>query len=448
MSPFLSLQGGILPSLSPPSSGRRREPGIDTHKPTVSSSVPTPTIDREVGGGGGGEGGGGSGGSLHQPAFLADTTTLKPPSSASSIKLVAAADTSSALQGMSSVPLTNVLRQSSGASDREDSEDDQQNALGSETDESSSARRHHLSRVGSVYVSEWGVEHTLKLKEEEKMKDFAVKEEKEEEEEEEEEEEDNVGTELSDTAQLHDLEPTTTTIPEEPSSTNQHPSSEKASQDGKSTITAVPRETALTTQEPLSEKSGEGNWWSQAMAETHDIDDFDSLIETIDSSSTSRATSSSKTINDERYGLSSSPFSLSPSSIDIETDGHRQLSGGQRSKSPSPLSESSHNRRTSPSSSDTSDYIMQAGKLIAQGLQFEQDKDYKEALDLFKAGVDVLLNGVQSKCCIINCCATTVYAVNTFKGVLITFLYTCLCTLHDPFFFFSSRSFSFVAHGS
>ena len=54
-------------------------------------------------------------------------------------------------------------------------------------------------------------------------------------------------------------------------------------------------------------------------------------------------------------------------------------------------------------------YVVQAGKLISQALQFEQDKDYKEALDLFKAGVDVLLNGVQSECSTTNCVWSVLY---------------------------------------
>ena len=91
------------------------------------------------------------------------------------------------------------------------------------------------------------------------------------------------------------------------------------------------------------------------------------------------------------------------------TDGHRQLASGGQSKSPSPFSETSpRDRRTSPSG-ESGDYVVQAGKLISQALQFEQDKDYKEALDLFKAGVDVLLNGVQSECSTTNCVWSVLY---------------------------------------
>ena len=60
-------------------------------------------------------------------------------------------------------------------------------------------------------------------------------------------------------------------------------------------------------------------------------------------------------------------------------------------------------RRLSPSSSSSSSvssngaYVVQAGKLITQGLEFESTGQLDESFDLFKAGVDVLLNGVQSQ---------------------------------------------------
>ena len=41
--------------------------------------------------------------------------------------------------------------------------------------------------------------------------------------------------------------------------------------------------------------------------------------------------------------------------------------------------------------------MVQAGRLITQALGYEGTGDYEEAFDLYKAGVDVLLNGVQSK---------------------------------------------------
>ena len=42
-------------------------------------------------------------------------------------------------------------------------------------------------------------------------------------------------------------------------------------------------------------------------------------------------------------------------------------------------------------------YVVQAGRLIKQALSYERNTEYQEAFDLFKAGVDVLLNGVQSE---------------------------------------------------
>lgn len=62
-------------------------------------------------------------------------------------------------------------------------------------------------------------------------------------------------------------------------------------------------------------------------------------------------------------------------------------------------------RRLSPSSSSSAfsvssdaSYVVQAGKLITQGLEYEAAGQLEESFDLFKAGVDVLLSGVQSKC--------------------------------------------------
>ena len=60
------------------------------------------------------------------------------------------------------------------------------------------------------------------------------------------------------------------------------------------------------------------------------------------------------------------------------------------SRSPSPSA-------TSPAPSEEVAYIAQAGRLIRQALQYEQEREFEEAFDLFKAAVDVLLNGVQSE---------------------------------------------------
>ncbi len=65
-----------------------------------------------------------------------------------------------------------------------------------------------------------------------------------------------------------------------------------------------------------------------------------------------------------------------------------------KSRSPSPATQS---KQGSPLPSSKSAYIVQAGRLIKKGLEYERSGEYKDAFDLFKAGVDVLLNGVQSK---------------------------------------------------
>lgn len=65
------------------------------------------------------------------------------------------------------------------------------------------------------------------------------------------------------------------------------------------------------------------------------------------------------------------------------------------SRSPSPASRSK--RQGSPLTGSANAYILQAGRLIKKGLEYESSGEYQEAFDLFKAGVDLLLNGVQSK---------------------------------------------------
>lgn len=67
---------------------------------------------------------------------------------------------------------------------------------------------------------------------------------------------------------------------------------------------------------------------------------------------------------------------------------------GSHSPSPSP---SSHQRRPSPSAKRDAAYVVQAGRLISQALTYEKEEEFEEAFDLLKAGVDLLLNGVQSK---------------------------------------------------
>ena len=93
----------------------------------------------------------------------------------------------------------------------------------------------------------------------------------------------------------------------------------------------------------------------------------------------------------------SRPSSKSPSP--------RPLDKHPSSQTPSPLphrrtsspSSSPRPRRPSPSAEREAAYVVQAGRLISKALVFEREKEFDEAFDLFKAGVDVLLNGVQSE---------------------------------------------------
>lgn len=186
--------------------------------------------------------------------------------------------------------------------------------------------QHHLSRVGSVHVSQWGVEHTLKLKDEEGV-----------------------------------------------------------TSSGREVFVHSSSTPSLVTQrkqvEPSQARQEEASvsWWSQALAETDVTDDFDTLIETIDKSSDTRPHPS---------------FHPTSTSTDVERDSHTATLSLPAARDSSPSAQACP-RQSSPE--ESSAYIVQAGKLISQGLQYESSKEYQEALDLFKAGVDVLLNGVQCK---------------------------------------------------
>ena len=345
-------------------------------------------------------------GGLLEPAFPSEQanvtdrgkggTDLHHTTSSSSSSLTA--DSSHVLgpRGLSP-PGHSVLQQSPLCSDTEEEEEEEEGdqLVPGSVGEGSLLPRHHLSRVGSVFVSEWGVEHALKLKEEEG-------------------EGEGEETPLSTTIR-RDGQEEETMLPSNALPADSHqenpivtPTAAVGGGGGGGGGEAV------SSHGPHHGEASRGSWWSQALAAAQDIDDFDSLIDNIDSSTAtgSRHTSSSirgKLDNGgsggKAQGSSRSlvghtpPISSSSSRRDIERDGSQQHSGSRQNHSPGPQTGSYHERHPSPSSSPSegSDYIVQAGKLITQGLQFEQSYDYQEALDLFKAGVDVLLNGVQSK---------------------------------------------------
>ena len=104
----------------------------------------------------------------------------------------------------------------------------------------------------------------------------------------------------------------------------------------------------------------------------------------------------------------------------------RRENSVRSSRSPSPSSQSSSAAAGDKSSRSTA-YIVQAGRLIRLALQYEEDTEYEEAFDLFKAAVDVLLNGVQSECA----CTHAVEVINshTFTCIImITYKFTSTCS--------------------
>ena len=181
------------------------------------------------------------------------------------------------------------------------------------------------------------------------------------------------------------------------------------------------------------------DWWSQALAATQEIsDDFDALVEEnehkclevtpngtltapleeegtheplieandISSNTTINSTSESegptKSLGKPAHtpgtmdllvaGTHTGMPSRTSSSESIGSQGGKVQGSNPNSRSPSPPQ-----REANPHIKDKNAYVIQASKLISRALQYEQEGEYQEAFDLLKAGVDLLLNGVQSK---------------------------------------------------
>ena len=137
---------------------------------------------------------------------------------------------------------------------------------------------------------------------------------------------------------------------------------------------------------PLGEGGGL-SWWTDAMNVT---DDLDTLVDRVNENSVSTLSVAREAADEPRSE------SVCPSACHAPQS---QLpSSESQSRSPSP------GRRPPPAKVGGADYIAQAGKLITAALKCESQKDYQEAFDLFKAGVDLLLNGVQStSVCVCMC---------------------------------------------
>ena len=199
-----------------------------------------------------------------------------------------------------------------------------------------------------------------------------------------------------------------------------------------------------TAARPNAGASSNGfDWWGEAFAETQNMtDDFDTLVEQLDENSPApgaararlsapqsqqpshgalkpaksdssivdsvkslgEVTSSSEQVLTGETGATghrksrsllrrlSDQMNSSPTESQGSAGKDRKSSSATNSRSPSPS-----RRRNSPSISDSNAYVIQAGRLIAKALEFEQGKEWGDAFDLFKAAVDVLLNGVQSE---------------------------------------------------
>lgn len=211
--------------------------------------------------------------------------------------------------------------------------------------------------------------------------------------------------------------------------------------------------TPVSVTHPASQLQPGMAWWAEALAETQNMDDIDALVEQLEGKQNNLMVTE-KRKKEERVCVEdrvSEEMIVKLSSVG-ELEGKEREGGGERGEGKVDVlkrerrrvheeviddtstsgrsivedhtpqtnqtvvnqgdslvinipNDQSHVRRSpSPSMASTNSahsedvaYITQAGRLIRMALQYEQQREFEEAFDLFKAAVDVLLNGVQSK---------------------------------------------------
>ena len=309
-----------------------------------------------------------------------------------------------------------------------------------------------VMEVGSVRVSEWGLEHTLRLRggEDGEGEDTLTPGDCQRARQEASEgETESVKCPESQPTSLP-VTPATVTSPfHTPDKSNSGTARGTPPLDSPFSLSCIGLPTTPLTPTATPRLEGPMSWWAEALAETENMEDIDALVEQLEGTTaggkggaggkegkkekerevkepeaaakvaeetemeaedgaTGRTEEKVSTITGEEGGATSDPFALPSSGAGT--------GGGEEVSSPaSAISPASPNRpvvtaaKTTPipsrspspsggsAPSEEVAYIAQAGRLIRQALQYEQEREFEEAFDLFKAAVDVLLNGVQSE---------------------------------------------------
>ena len=264
--------------------------------------------------------------------------------------------------------------------------------------------------VGSVRVSEWGLEHILKLRGEGEG----------------EEEEEEGGSEV-DTLTPGDCERARQESKEIETERSDSSTAQGTPPPPESpfSLSCLGLPTTPSTPATTPQLEGPMSWWAEALAETENMEDMDALVDQLKGES-STAAERKREEGEREGGVDEGEEAAKKAEEEDreEDDSPKQLEGGadsprdhtplppstvdenpaspdpvvtatkttpipSRSPSPSPSVGSAHSEEVA--------YIAQAGRLIRKALQFEQEREFEEAFDLFKAAVDVLLNGVQSE---------------------------------------------------
>ena len=361
--------------------------------------------------------------------------------------------------------------ESSGLEEEEEEEEEERGGGEEEEEEERGGEEEGgATECSSVHVSEWGLEHTLRLQGEDEegwVGEGGYQEGEESGEMEGDRMEDTLtpadcasaqesgGGETNKPSDTHTSIPTVGNISMSPSHTTESDTGTIQNPDSPFSLSdlCLPTTPQSASQQPVP-NSGLSSWWAEALAETQDMDDIDALVEQLDATVAERGRreeqekvadegrrregegeavaggegSERKAAATARPGLAgeeggasgvsslslteqqgkSSSIALSPPTTDsihtkrnrsitssresLDSVGRKKDQSARSSRSPSPSTAS-----TGSAPSDKVAYIVQAGRLVRLALQYEREREYEEAFDLFKAAVDVLLNGVQSE---------------------------------------------------
>jgi len=167
-----------------------------------------------------------------------------------------------------------------------------------------------------------------------------------------------------------------------------------------STVSPIPVESTAVSSSSSKESSSMPSWWNSALQETDELAKLDAAE---NDTASVRVTETDSL--DGKYYATTKPLKLEGSQQPVESIIHH----------PSIAEQFSLNAPLSPDvdTSSPEAYLLQSGQMIREALELERRGHYLQAFETLKAGVGLLLRGVQSMFCksmYISFCKANLYA--------------------------------------